>query len=77
MLVFKCGGCRKKLLRYLKIGPGEVHRCHKDRIDRWWEAEPGPEGLYCSCGLRVGMDRGSYYTMVKKNVTYSGTKDTA
>jgi hypothetical protein len=32
------------------------------------------DGLYCACGRRVGMDRGSYYTMVKKAVTYSGEK---
>lgn len=75
MLTFKCGACRAKLIRYLKLGPGEVHRCHKERIDKYYKAEPGEGGLYCACGRRVGIDRGGYYTMVKKAVTYSGTKD--
>ncbi len=74
MLIFKCGACRKKLIRYHKIGPGEVHRCHKARIDKYYGADPRDDGLYCACGRRVGIDRGSYYTMVKKSVTYSGTK---
>ncbi|MGE4504320.1 MAG: hypothetical protein AB7D51_03155 [Desulfovibrionaceae bacterium] len=74
MLVFKCSACRRKLLRYHKLGQGEVHRCHKERIDKFWHAEARDEGLWCACGLRVGMDRGTFYTMVKKHVTYSGTK---
>lgn len=74
MLTMKCAACRKKLFRYRKIGQGEVHRCHKDRIVRMVHAQEHPDGLYCACGRRVGMDRGSYYTMVKKAVTYSGEK---
>ena len=34
MLVLKCSACKKKLWRYDKIGPGEVLRCHKDRIKK-------------------------------------------
>jgi hypothetical protein len=74
MLTMKCAACRKKLFRYRKIGQGEVHRCHKDRITRMHHARVEQDGLYCACGRRVGMDRGSYYTMVKKAVTYSGEK---
>lgn len=74
MLVMKCAACRKKLIRYRKIGQGEVHRCHKERIERYYGAEARADGLYCACGRRVGMDRGTYYTMVRKAVTYSGEK---
>lgn len=74
MLVFKCGACRAKLIRYFKLGHGEVHRCHKARIDKYYKAKIREDGLYCTCGQRVGMDRGTYFTMVKKGVTYSGTK---
>lgn len=75
MLTFKCGACRKKLIRYFKIGSGEVHRCHKARIDKYYHAVVRDDGLYCACGRRVGMDRGSFFTMDKKGVTYSGTKE--
>jgi hypothetical protein len=36
MLALKCAACKKKLWRYDKIGPGEVLRCHKDRIIRMY-----------------------------------------
>lgn len=74
MLIMKCAACRKKLFRYRKIGSGEVHRCHKDRIERVFSVTEREDGIYCECGRRVGMDRGTYYTMVKKAVTYSGEK---
>ncbi|MGE4292904.1 MAG: hypothetical protein AB7E32_11930 [Desulfovibrio sp.] len=74
MLTMKCAACRKKLFRYRKIGQGEVHRCHKERIERFYGAEARADGLYCSCGRRVGLDRGGHYTLVKKAVTYSGEK---
>jgi hypothetical protein len=32
VLILKCAACKKKLWKYDKIGPGEVLRCHKDRI---------------------------------------------
>ncbi len=74
MLVLKCAACRRKLWRYRKIGQGEVHRCHKDRIDRVWNMEERDGRVACPCGKVVGIDRGGYYTMDKKSFTYSGTK---
>ncbi|MFH1914738.1 MAG: hypothetical protein ABIK45_10745 [Pseudomonadota bacterium] len=74
MLVLKCAACRRKLWRYRKIGPGEVHRCHKDRIDRIWNMDEREGKVYCPCGRAVGIDRGGHYVMDKKAFTYSGTK---
>jgi hypothetical protein len=74
MLILKCAACRRKLWRYRKIGPGEVHRCHKDRIDRVWNLEERDGKVWCPCGRAVGIDRDGYYTMDKKAFTYSGTK---
>ncbi|ADU63943.1 MAG: hypothetical protein KUA35_06405 [Pseudodesulfovibrio sp.] len=76
MLILKCAACRRKLWRYNKIGPGEVHRCHKDRIDRVWNLEERDGKVWCPCGRAVGIDRDGYYTMDKKAFTYSGTKAT-
>ena len=74
MLTLRCARCKKKLLRYQKWGQGEVHRCHKDRIERLQEAVVEGDHLRCACGQTVGIDKGTYYKMVRKAFTYSGTK---
>lgn len=75
MLIVKCSACKTKLWRYDKIGPGEVLRCHKARIDKAYAAVTTKEGkLYCSCGKPIGIDKGSFYKMIPKTFTYSGTK---
>ncbi|WP_320171829.1 hypothetical protein [Maridesulfovibrio sp.] len=74
MLILKCAACRRKLWKYYKIGQGEVHRCHKSRIKKIWNAQERDGKVYCPCGKSFGIDRGSYWTMDKKAFTYSGTK---
>ena len=76
MLILKCSACRKKLWRYDKIGPGEVLRCHKDRIIRWYKVTVDGSRIHCQCGNNIGIDKGSYYKMIAKTFTYSGTKRT-
>ncbi|MFP4168509.1 MAG: hypothetical protein ACLFSY_06625 [Desulfonatronovibrionaceae bacterium] len=74
MLIIKCSGCKRKLLKYRKIGPGAVLRCHKSRVDKWLDAEEKHGKLLCLCGRVVGLDKGTYYKMIRKAFTYSGTK---
>lgn len=75
MLIIKCSACKAKLWRYDKIGPGEVLRCHKSRIDKFYIELFVENGkLICKCGKRVGIDKGSFYKMIAKAFTYSGTK---
>ncbi|MFO7817186.1 MAG: hypothetical protein ACQES5_06435 [Thermodesulfobacteriota bacterium] len=74
MLTIKCSGCKRKLFKYRKIGPGEVLRCHKSRIDKWLEAQAKNRELICPCGRVVGLDKGGHYKMIRKAFTYSGTK---
>ena len=74
MLLIRCAACRRKLFRYHKIGSGEVHRCHKARMDRIFEAVCTDEALLCPCGNRVGLDKGGHYAMIRSAFTYSGTK---
>ena len=78
MLVVKCARCRKKLWKYFKIGSGEVLRCHKERIKKEFmsiDAMRKEHKLVCKCGNIIALDKGTYYSMVKKSFTYSGTKD--
>ena len=75
MLLLRCAACRKKLWRYDKIGKGEVLRCHKERIYRDYGAcSTDGYKVMCICGNIVGIDKGSFYKMIDKAFTYSGTK---
>lgn len=75
MLIIRCAACSKKIWRYDKIGQGEVLRCHKDRIQKMFKAVITDEGrVFCPCGKRIGIDKGSFYKMIAKSFTYRGTK---
>ena len=74
MLVLKCCACKKKLWRYDKIGPGEVLRCHKDRIIKMYASIKQDNKITCPCGKDIGIDKGNYIKMIGKAFTYTGTK---
>ena len=74
MLILKCAACKRKLWRYDKIGPGEVLRCHKDRIQKMYNSQMDGHKIQCVCGKDVGIDKGTFYKMIAKAFTYSGTK---
>ena len=77
MLVLKCAACKKKLWRYDKIGQGELLRCHKARIDKFYGCEEKEGKMQCRCGRPIGIDKGSYYKMISKAFTASGSKRTS
>jgi len=74
MLILKCAACKRKLWRYDKIGPGEVLRCHKARIQKMYNSKMNGQKIQCSCGKDIGIDKGTWYKMIAKAFTYSGTK---
>jgi len=77
MLIIKCARCKTKLWRYLKIGKGEVIRCHKSRITKIFnEPIKKKKEIFCpNCKTKIGRDMGSFYKMIGKNFVYTGTKD--
>ena len=76
MLTIRCARCKKKLWKYLKIGKGEVLRCHKKRITKFLNGVERDGKIYCPfCGTPIGIDKGSFYKMIAKNFIYSGTKN--
>ena len=75
MLTVKCAACKTKLFKYLKIGKGEVLRCHKSCIDKVFDIVVSDGKLYCVCGKPIGIDKGSFFKMIAKAFTYSGSKD--
>ena len=74
MLVLKCAGCKKKLWRYDKIGPGEVLRCHKTRITKMYQMISLDRKVQCTCGKTIGIDKGQFVKMIGNAFTYAGTK---
>jgi hypothetical protein len=74
VLILKCSACKKKLWSYDKIGPGEVLRCHKDRIKKIYGQLNADDKIKCSCGKDISIDKGTYIKMISKAFTYSGTK---
>jgi len=75
MLTLKCAACKRKLWKYEKIGQGEVLRCHKSRIVKLLSPlQESGDKICCGCGMEIGIDKGSYYKMIAKAFTYSGTK---
>ena len=74
MLLIRCAACREKLWKYVKRGPGEVLRCHRDRQTRIYELRESGGQVLCSCGKVVGRDRGSFIAMKQGAFVYSGTK---
>jgi len=77
MLTIKCAACKKKLWKYDKIGPGEVLRCHKDRVTKWYVSIEKNTKVKCLCGKNIGIDKGRHIKMIAKAFTYSGTKRNA
>ena len=74
-MILRCAACKKKLWRYKKIGPGEVLRCHKERILKEFDNHYAKgHKIYCRCGKELGIDKGKNYKMIAKAFTYSGTK---
>ncbi len=74
MLLIRCARCKTKLIKYKKIGNGELHKCIKDRIIKNLTVKEGKFIKCPKCGNIIGIDMGSFIKMHKGNFTYSGTK---
>ena len=76
LLIIKCAACKSKIFRYRKIGKGQVLRCYKSRINRFFKAEITDEQLKCGkCGSILGKLIDNKIKMEKGAFTYSGTKE--
>ncbi len=75
MLIIRCAYCKEKLYRYDKIGPGQVLRCHKERIDRVFNAPLIEDGMVkCPrCKKDFARHTKTCYEMIREGFTYTGT----
>ena len=75
MLTIKCAACRKKIMKYKKIGRGQLLKCIKARIVKVYNMTVEDGNLKCSnCGNVIGIEKGDHYKMHKKRFTCSGKK---
>jgi len=77
MLLIRCARCKRKLWKYLKIGPGRLLVCHKDRITRTWDHTRDGDDLLCLCGTRVAIDKTDHLKIIGTAITASGERDNA
>lgn len=71
MINIKCAQCKRKLLKYNKIGKGRILRCYKARIVKYYPVR-NRENLQCECGQLIGVDQGKWIKMKPNAFEYSG-----
>jgi phage FluMu protein Com len=74
MLIIRCSHCKTKLIKYEKIGKGELHKCIKSRIIKNFTVKEGSIIKCPKCGNVIGVDMGNFIKLYKGSFTYSGTK---
>ena len=72
MIIIKCAHCKRKILKYKKIGKGRVLRCYKSRILKYYPIQD-KENLQCLCGQVIGVDEGKWIKMKQSAFEYSGS----
>ena len=73
MITIKCAKCKTKVIKYKKIGMGNVLKCYKDRISQYYQ-EQKTDDLKCTCGEVLGTNEGNHYKMRQNSFIYTGTK---
>ncbi len=73
MIIIKCAKCKENIIKYVKLGKGNVHRCYKNRIQKYYVPLNNKELKCPNCGKVIGTDRGYYIKMNHHAFTYSGT----
>jgi len=71
MIIIRCAKCKRKLLKYRKVGAGRVLKCHKKRISRFYQ-KPTQIGIVCECGELIGNNEEKYYRMKQGSFIYTG-----
>jgi len=72
MIIIKCTQCKRKILKYKKIGKGRVLRCYKDRIVKYYIVQD-QENVQCVCGQIIGVDEGKWIKMKQNAFEYTGS----
>lgn len=72
MLVLKCSRCKKKLMKYNKVGKGRILNCWIDKIKNDVTLRDGDD-VKCVCGNIIGNVTPKGIRMKPNSFTFSGT----
>ena len=75
MIIIKCAKCKEKIIKYVKIGKGNIHRCYKKRIQEYYVSLDGNELKCPTCGRVIGTDQGNLIKMNHHEFITSGTRN--
>ncbi len=70
-MVLKCSCCKKKILKYKKIGKGRILRCWFDRIIEDFTTKSEDHAI-CQCGNDIGWIQKDHIKMRQSSFTYTG-----
>jgi hypothetical protein len=72
MITIRCIKCKQVVLKYQKIGKGNLWRCWKSRIKRDHSIHQG-NGIRCVCGNLIGIEEEKWIRMKQHAFEISGT----
>ena len=75
MIIIKCAKCKEKIIKYVKIGKGNIHRCYKKRIQEYYVPLENKELKCPKCGTIIGIDVGDRIKMFHNAFVCSGTRN--
>ena len=74
MLTVKCAKCKSKIFRYLKIGQGQLIKCHRDRIAEDNAVYEEDKVLCPKCNNLIGKVDGVVVRLRRSGFIHTGHK---
>ena len=79
MLTIKCAASKTKIMKYKKIGKGQVLKCWESKIQKFYRGAVKRNQLICEeCGTVIGdikeYKQEPYVKMNAETFTFTGTK---
>ena len=74
MLTVKCAKCKSRVFKYVKIGQGQLIKCHRDRIAEDNAVYDGEKVLCPKCGNLIGKVDGPRIRLRRSSFVHTGHK---
>lgn len=73
MLTIKCAKCKSRVFKYVKIGQGQLIKCHRDRIAEDLAVYEDGKAK-CKCGNVIGKVDGQIIRLRRSSFVFTGHK---
>jgi hypothetical protein len=73
MMIIKCKRCKRKILKYAKIGKGKLWHCWKDRIVENHSVHHNSE-IRCPCGNLIGVEENKWIKIKPSSIICTGRR---